>query len=124
MFQKSPECITINFSPAKRGWNDNWNFRRLPQKDFHHLLVIVEKKHALRKLKLLLDMQVRNEIELLCNDKSDDKACAVVDAIVLVVLKEIKKLLKNCYFRNLSGDASEARFIHGFRTDPWFMARQ
>ena len=54
------------------------------------------------------------EIELLSNNKSDDKACAVLDAIVLVVLKKIKKLLKNCYFRNLSGNASEARFIHGF----------
>lgn len=63
------------------------------------------------------------EIELLSNNKSDDKACAVLDAIVLVVL-EIKKLLKNCHFRNLSGNASEARFIYGFRTDPWFMARQ
>ena len=64
------------------------------------------------------------EIELLSNNKSDDKACAVVDDIVLVVLEKIKKLLKSYYFRNLSGNASKARFIHGFRTDPWFMTRQ
>ena len=75
--------------------------------DYHKqrfsLLTTVEKERALRKLKRLLEMQVRNGIKLESNDNSDDKGCAKIEDItVLVVQEQINKLVKNCHFMSLS----------------------